>query len=383
MRRIIVTTGIRSEYNLLYPIMKAIDEHPDLELNVVVTGAHLTDSYGYTAKEIEEDGFRIVERLESLLDANSASSRVKSLAIQLMGLVQTFTRLNPDIVMAPFDREEAITVALAGTYLNIPIAHVGGGDRTFGNADDYIRHAVTKLAHIHFAITQKSAKRITGMGEEPWRVHCVGDPGLDKYVLTEYISPEELSNRLDFDITQKPLLTLIHNPMTSEIDKAKTQMEITMQAITEMGYTTVVIYPNSDPGGREMIDVIEDYVKESSIIKAYKNLSRDKFVTLMRICDVLVGNSSCGILEAPFLKLPVVNIGIRQQEREHAENVIFVPHDREAIVEGVKKALSQEFRQKVKKCENPYGDGKTGPRIAEILSKVEIAPQLLQKKMTD
>ena len=381
MRRIIVITGIRSEYNLLYPIMKAIDEHPDLELNVVVTGAHLTDSYGYTAKEIEGDGFRIVERLESLLDANSVSSRVKSLAIQLMGLVQTFTRLNPDIVMAPFDREEAITVALAGTYLNIPIAHVGGGDRTFGNADDYIRHAVTKLAHIHFAATQKSAKRITRMGEEPWRVHCVGNPGLDKFVLTEHISPEELSNRLDFDITRKPLLTLIHNPMTSEIDKAKTQMEVTMQAITELGYTTVVIHPNSDPGGREMIDVIEDYVKESSIIKAYKNLSRDKFVNLMRICDVLVGNSSCGILEAPFLKLPVVNIGIRQVEREHAGNVIFVPHDREAIKRAVKRALRSDFKQKVNDCSNPYGDGKTGPRIAEILSQIEITPQLLQKRM--
>lgn len=382
MRKIIVITGIRSEYNLLYPIMKAIDEHPDLELGIVVTGAHLTDSYGYTVKEIEEDGFRIVERIESLLDANSSSSRVKSAAIQLMGLVQTFTRINPDIVIAPFDREEAITVALAGTYMNIPVAHVGGGDRAFGNADDYIRHAVTKLAHIHFATTQKSVKRITRMGEEPWRVYCVGNPGLDKYLLTEYLSPEELSKGLDFDVAQKPLLLLIHNPITTEIDKAKIQMEITMQAIGDLGCRTAVIYPNSDPGGREMIKVIETYAGELDFIKTFKNLSRDKFVNLMRVCDVLVGNSSCGILEAPFLKLPVVNIGVRQQEREHSESVIFVPHNREAIRQAIKRALSSEFKQKIKNCSNPYGDGKTAPRIAEILSKIEITPQLLQKKIT-
>ncbi len=381
MRRIAVVTGIRSEYSLLYPVMKAIDEHPDLELNVVVTGAHLADSYGYTVKEIEEDGFKIADRIESLLDANSASSRVKSVAVQLMGLVQTFTRLNPDIAIAPFDREEAIAVALAGVYMNIPVAHIGGGDRTFGNADDYVRHAVTKLAHVHFATTEKSAERIIRMDEEPWRVHCVGNPGLDKYVLTGDVSPEELSNRLDFDITRKPLLLLIHNPMTTEIDKARMQMEATMQAIRELGYTTVVIYPNSDPGGREMIRVIEDYARELSFIKAFKNLARDKFVNLMRTCDVLVGNSSCGILEAPFLKLPVVNIGIRQQDREHADNVIFVPHDKAAIKEAVKQALSSEFKQQVKNCPNPFGDGSAGQRIVKVLADIRITPELLRKRI--
>ena len=382
MKKIAVVTGIRSEYNLLYPIMKAIDEHPDLELNIIVTGAHLTDSYGGTVKEIVEDGFHIVEHIESLLDADSASSRVKSAAIQLAGLAQTFIRINLDIVIAPFDREEAITVALAGTYMNIPIAHVGGGDRAFGNADDYIRHAVTKLAHIHFAITQKSAERIVKMGEEPWRVHCVGNPGVDKYVLTEYISAEELGKRLNFDITQKPLLVLIHNPMTTEIDKARIQMEVTMQAIRDLGYRTVVIYPNSDPGGREMIKVIDDYASELDFIKAFKNLSRDEFVNLMRKCDLLVGNSSCGILEAPFLKLPVVNIGIRQQEREHAENVIFVPHDKEAIKQAVKQALSPEFKRQVGSCTNPFGDGSAGQEIVQILANVKITPELLQKKIT-
>jgi GDP/UDP-N,N'-diacetylbacillosamine 2-epimerase (hydrolysing) len=382
MRKIAVVTGIRSEYNLLYPIMKAIEAHPNLELNLIVTGAHLADSYGGTVKEIEEDGFTIAERIESLLDTNTASSRVKSAAIQLAGLVQTFTRIKPDIAIAPFDREEAITVALAGVYMNMPVAHIGGGDRTYGNADDYVRHAVTKLAHLHFTTTKNNAERIIKMGEEPWRVHCTGNPGLDKYVFTPHLSADELGKRLNFDIKQKPLLLLIHHPITTEIDKAGMQMEVTMQAIKELGYATVIIYPNSDPGGREMIKVIEKYAGELGFIKTFKNLPRVEFINLMRTCDALVGNSSCGILESPLLKLPVVNIGVRQQEREHADNVIFVAHDKDAITGAIKKALSAEFRKAAAKCVNPYGDGKASDRIVKVLNEVTIDARLLQKKIT-
>ena len=363
--------------------MKAIEEHPDLELSLVVTGAHLSDTYGHTIEEIEKDRFEIAEQIESLLDANSASSRIKSAAIQLMGLVQTFTRLKPDIVIAPFDREEAINVALAGTYMNIPIAHVGGGDRVVGNVDDYVRHAVSKLAHVHFSTTQKNAERLIKMGEEPWRVHCVGNTGLDNYLLTDYISPQELSKKMDFDVTEKPLILLIQHPVSTEIEECKIQMEITMESIKDLGYKTVVIYPNSDGGGRNMIKVIDKYSSELDFIKAFKNLSRDIFVNLMKICDVLVGNSSCGITEAPFIKLPVINIGTREREREHAENVIFVPNDKEAIKDAIKKALyDEDFKRKVKNCKNPYGDGKAGILIADILSKIKADKKLLQKRLT-
>lgn len=383
MKKITVVTGIRSDYNILYPIMKAIDEHPELELSVVVTGAHLADSYGYTIKEIEKDGFEIADKIESLLDADSASSRIKSAAIQLMGLVQTFTRLKPDIVIAPLDREEAITVALAGSYMNIPIAHVGGGDRVVGNVDDYIRHAVSKLAHIHFPTTQKNAERLIKMGEEPWRVHCVGNAGLDSYLLTKYIPPQALSKKLDCDVTEKPLILLIQHPVSTEIEESKIQMEITMEAIKDLRYKTAIIYPNSDGGGRDMIKVIDRYSSELDFIKAFKNLPRDTFVNLMKTCDVLVGNSSCGILEAPLIKRPVVNIGLRQQEREHAENVIFVPYDKEAVKKAIEKALyDEDFKDKVKNCKNPYGDGKAGVRIADILSKIKIDKKILQKKIT-
>jgi GDP/UDP-N,N'-diacetylbacillosamine 2-epimerase (hydrolysing) len=382
MKKIAVVTGIRSEYNLLYPIMKAIEGHPNLELSLVVTGAHLSDTYGYTINEIKKDGFEIAEQIESLLDASSTSSRIKSAAIQLMGLVQTFTRLKPDIVVAPFDREEAINVALVGTYMNIPIAHVGAGDRVVGNVDDYIRHAVSKLAHIHFTTTKKNAERLIKMGEEPWRVHCVGNPGLNNYLLTEYISPQELSKKLNFDVTQKPLILLIQHPASTEIEESKIQMEITMEAIEDSGYKTVVIYPNSDGGGRDMIKVINRSSSELDFIKAFKSLPRDIFVNLMKTCDVLVGNSSCGIVEAPFIKLPVINIGLRQQEREHAENVIFVPYDKEAINEAIEKAMSQEFKQELKNCKNPYGDGKASGRIVKLLSEINIDKKLLQKQIT-
>lgn len=381
MRKIAIVTGIRSEYSLLYPVMKAIAADPLLELTLIVTGAHLSHSFGHTVDEIEKDGFEIAERIESLLDASSLASRAKSAAIQLMGLVQAFTRQSPDIVLAPYDREEALTVAVAGTYMNIPVVHLGGGDRTFGNADDYVRNAVTKLAHIHFVTTRESADRIIRMGEELWRVHCVGNPGLDKYVLTESIPTEELGRQLDFDLTRRPLLVLLHHPMTTEVCQARAQMEIVIQAVEELSYRTVIIYPNSDPGSREMIQVIEDRTGGTDLIKVFKNLPKGIFTNLMKTCDVLVGNSSCGILEAPFLKLPVVNIGIRQQEREHADNVIFVSHRKEEIKKAVEKALTTEFKQHVQKCANPFGDGTAGQKIAQILGEVPINTELLQKRI--
>lgn len=180
-RKVLAVTGIRSEYDILFSPMKAIYDHPDLELQVLVTGAHLAPRFGGTVRQIEEDGFPIVECLESLLDSDTASSRIKSAAIQLMGLIQALVRLKPDFLLVCGDREEAIMGAVAGAYMNIAVAHIGGGDLVIGNVDDSVRHAVTKLAHLHFTFTKESAERILRMGEEPWRVHCVGNPGLDRF----------------------------------------------------------------------------------------------------------------------------------------------------------------------------------------------------------
>src|SRR3989338_8328892 len=252
-RKIAIVTGIRSEYSLLYPLMKNIQKSPFLELKLFVTGAHLSESFGLTVREIEKDSFPIEERIESLVDSNTGSGRIKGAAIQLVGLINAFQRVKPDIIIAPFDREEAITAALAGSYMNIPVAHVGGGDRTAGNVDDYVRHAVTKLAHLHFASTGNNRKRIIRMGEEPWRVYNVGNLGLDKYGIIKKIPVKKLAQVLKIDITKKPLMVLIHNPLSTDDAETGRQIAVIMQVIDKLKVQTVAIYPNSDAGCHEII----------------------------------------------------------------------------------------------------------------------------------
>jgi GDP/UDP-N,N'-diacetylbacillosamine 2-epimerase (hydrolysing) len=382
-RRIAALTGIRSEYDLLFASLKAIHERADLELQVIATGAHLASRFGLTVLEIERDGFPIVDRIESLLDSDSPGSRARSAGLQLAGIVPVLERLLPDVLLVCGDREEAIVGALAGAYMNIAVAHLAGGDLVVGNVDDSVRHAVTKLAHLHFPFSEESAERIRRLGEEPWRIHRVGNPGLDRLRLLPELSREALSQRLAFDLTVGPVILLIQHVISSEVPAAGVQMRTTLEAIAELGHRTLVGYPNSDAGSREIIAVIEEYAAAFPFIKVYRNLPRLEFVNLLRTADVLVGNSSLGILEAPFLKLPVVNIGNRQKQRQHAANVLFVPHEREAIRDAVTRALhNEEFRSEVKNCENPFGDGRAGERVAAVLAELAIDRRLLVKRWT-
>ena len=381
-RKIAIVTGIRSEYSLLYPLMKKIKESSSLNLKLFVTGAHLSRDFGFTVREIEKDGFPIEQRIKSLVDCNTTAGRVKGAAVQLLEIVKAFERIKPDIAIAAFDREEAITVALAASYMNIPIAHVGAGDRVTGNVDDYVRHAVTKLAHVHFAATENNKKRIIKMGEESWRVYNVGNPGLDKYRMIQDIPVDRLKKILKFDITKPPLLVVLHNPLSTESDKAGEETRIIMKAIGRLKFQTIVIHPNSDAGCIDIVKVI-DFYRSRKFIKIFKNLPKEVFINLMRNCDCLIGNSSCGILEAPLLKLPVVNIGMRQGGRERASNVIFTDYKKKNIEKAIHKALyDKRFKGSLKKCKNPYGDGFTAERIVKALSSLKLDKKLLQKKIT-
>ncbi len=381
-RSVLFTTGIRSEYDILYPVVKAVEAHPKLEARMIVTGAHLTEFYGHTASLIEEDGIEVVAKIESLLTSDTRLGRVKSAAIQLMSIVDVFTHIGPDIVVAMGDREEALTVAMAGAYMGIPTAHIGGGDYADdGNIDNSVRHAVTRLAHVHLVTTERSAKRLGQMGEEAWRIHVVGAPGLDRILTTPVIPKQELEKYLRFELTEEPLILVIQHPISTEIDQAAEQMKTTLEAIAPLGLQTVVIHPNSDAGNRRMVEVIQDFSRRYGYLHPYRTLRREIFVNLMRLAGVLVGNSSCGIIEAPLLKLPAVNIGRRQTGREHAENVIFTPHDKSAISEAIQTALHDEdFRHRVENCQNPYGDGQAGERIARLLADLELDESLVGKR---
>ena len=376
-------TGIRSEYDIMSSVYRAIDDHPDLELKLVVTGAHLSEAFGYTVTEVLADGFFVADKIESLVNGDNDSSRVKGMAIQLQGLVQTVVRIKPDMLLVLGDREESMTTALIGAYMNIPVIHISGGDRVIGNVDDQVRHAVTKLAHLHLVTSNESAERVLRLGEQPFRVINVGNPGLDRLLKVPALNAADLSIRLGFKIVHgEPLLMVIQHVISSEIEHAYQQMKVTLDAIKGLGLPTVLSYPNSDAGGQKMIQAILDYEALPNLYTA-KNIPRLEFVNLMRHASCLLGNSSAGILEAPSLKLPVVNVGNRQKGRLHAENVKFVPHDKEQIIKAVRHAIyNKEYRKKIDNCSNPYGNGQSSKKIAEIIASLSINKKLLIKDIT-
>ena len=382
-RKILAITGIRSEYDIMSSVFSTIDSHPLFDLELVVTGAHLSENYGFTINEIKADGFKIADEIENLINGNTDSSRVKGLAVQLQGLVQTVSRVRPDFLLVLGDREESLTTAIVGAYMNIPVAHIAGGDRVVGNVDDQVRHAVTKLAHIHFVTNQESYDRVIKMGEQSFRVFNVGNPGLDRLLSTPELSVSQIAQRLGLKISEEePYILLIQHVISTEIGQAYEQMQITLEAVKKLRIKTVLSYPNSDAGSQQIIRAIQDYAFLDNLHIA-RNIPRLEFVNLMRKAACLLGNSSAGILEAPLLKLPVVNVGNRQKGRLHAENVQFVPHNVESICQAVKKAIfDQEYRGFVAKCTNPYGDGHSSKRIANILAEVPIDEKLLIKDVT-
>jgi UDP-hydrolysing UDP-N-acetyl-D-glucosamine 2-epimerase len=379
MRKIAAVTGTRAEYGVSKSIFTAIQKHPNLELELIVTGMHLSKEFGYTFKEIKRDRFKTAI-LNTLYSEDTGAAMTRTIGRCVLQLADTLEDMKPDILLVLTDLGHTLAGAIVGAYMNIPVAHISGGDVS-GTVDEPVRHAITKLSHIHFPATKKSAERIIKMGEESWRVHIVGAPGLDSILNEKLIVCEEIAKKYNLDLA-KPVVLMVQHPVTTECDEAAKQIRETLNAIVELKHQTVLIYPNADAGGRRMIKVIKKYEKYP-FIKTFKSLPHKEYLSLMKIADVMVGNSSSGIVEAPSFHLPVVNIGTRQEGRERAGNVIDVDYDKNKIIKAVKKALHDEkFKAKVKKCKSPYGDGKASQRIVKILSEIKIDKKLLQKRMT-
>ncbi|HJH25393.1 MAG TPA: UDP-N-acetylglucosamine 2-epimerase (hydrolyzing) [Methanophagales archaeon] len=378
-RKILYITGTRADYGLMKSVLKKIKKHPKLELEIVATGMHLMEEFGMTRNEIKQDGFKIHE-----IDATYENDNKESMANFIGRFIQLLTRkvkeIKPDIILLLGDRGEMLAGSIVGAYLTIPVAHVHGGEIT-STVDEFSRHAITKLAHIHFSATENSAERIIKMGEDPSNVFVVGAPGLDSILNENLIEPTKLSEKYNLNLS-KPILLVVQHPVTMPVNDAPDQIRETLEAISELKHQTVLIYPNADAGGRRMIEIIKEYEKYP-FIKTFKSILHKEYLSLMKIVSVMVGNSSSGIIEAPSFGLPVVNIGSRQEGRQRAENVIDVDYDKEKIKAAIKKALyDEDFKEKVKNCKNPYGDGKAGVRIADILSKIKIDKNLLQKRLT-
>ncbi len=377
-------TGSRAEYDILHPVIQAVSNSSTLKPELVVTGSHLAPIFGLTVKEVEADGFHVVAKIDNLLASDSDAARAKSAAIQLQGLVDVVAHRRPDFLVVVGDREEAITVALTGGYLDVPVVHIAGGDTADDfNIDNSIRHAVTKLAHLHMTASAGSADRVARLGEEPWRIHQVGAPGLDRLVEEPIIDLPCIWQMMNVAPVEGPFLVMIQHPLLPEMDDAERQMKATLDAVVATGLPVFISSPNSDPGNHAMSRLLSEYSNKHTQLTAYKNLSRAVFVNLMRNASALVGNSSCGIIEAPLLKLPTVNVGSRQVGREHGGNVEFVDYDAPAIEAAVMRAVFDEaYRADVGKAENPYGDGTAGQKICDAMLRETDRRKLLQKRNT-
>jgi GDP/UDP-N,N'-diacetylbacillosamine 2-epimerase (hydrolysing) len=375
-KKILAVTGIRSEYDIIYPVLKELQESENFDLKVVVTGAHLSDWHGFTVNKIREDGFEIVDQIDYLLMTNRKTQRSKGIGVLIEGLTQTVERVEPDFLIFVGDREESIATCVVGNYMEVLVAHIGGGDPVYGNSDDPVRMACSKLAHIHFAFADEYAKNIEKLGEEKYRICFTGNPALNNLIETKVLDRKALSEYLDMDIENNDYIVVLKHPLSSEMQDSYEQMRITMEAVSEFSTSNKVkivgIYPNTDPGSYDILKAIDENSNEN--IRFYKTLDREIFVNLMRNTRALVGNSSMGILEAPLYKLPVVNIGNRQQGRLNAGNVEFVNYNKQEILNAISKAcFDNKYRDYVSNLDNPYGDGFAHKKIVKFLDSINIS----------
>ena len=382
MRTIGVVTVARSDYGASLPILRRLQADSAFRLHVIAAGMHLSPEFGLTAKTIEEDGFPIGERVEMLSSSDTPEGIATSMGRGLQGFARSFARIRPDLVVVFGDRFEMHAAALAALPFAIPVAHIAGGELTEGAMDDALRHSMTKLSHLHFVATEAYAKRVLQLGEAPWRVIVSGAPQLDTIVQTTLMSQEELGRVFGLRVDPRPLLVTYH-PVTLEHEQTAWQVEELLEALRAAQQPVVFTMPNADTSHRVISRLIEAFVRRHALAQFTPNLGTRGYLSMMRAAAAMVGNSSSGIIEAPSFELPVVNIGTRQQGRIRAENVIDVGYRREQILEGIRQALSPQFRARLRGVVNPYGDGHAAQRIVERLTTVALDARLIQKRFVD
>jgi UDP-hydrolysing UDP-N-acetyl-D-glucosamine 2-epimerase len=381
-RKIAVVTGTRAEYGILYWVLREIQRRPSLGLQLLVTGMHLSPEFGLTYRQIEKDGFPITEKVEILMSSDSEAAISTSIGLGIMGFANAFERVRPDILVLLGDRFESLAAATAALVARIPIGHIAGGHRTEGAMDEAIRHSITKMSHLHFTSIPTYRDRMVQMGEQPDRVFLTGTPSLDGIRLLQLHDRSELEETLGLDLSD-PIFLVVYHPVTLENMTAGWQMDELLTALAQFGRRCVFIMPNADTGGRIILHKIREFVESNATSKAFVNLERDLYLNLMRFADVMVGNSSSGIVEAPSFELPVVNIGDRQRGRLRVGNVIESGYSAGSVMEAIERALDPSFKESLRGLTNPHGDGYTSKRIVDILEHVELGEGLLKKKFHD
>ena len=374
-KKIAVFTGTRAEYGLLYWLMQDIKNDPTLELQVLVSGMHLSPEFGLTWQQIEEDGFKIDEKVEILLSSDSAVGVVKSIGLGLIGFADALTRMKPDLIIILGDRYEAFAAAQAAMFLRIPIFHLHGGEITEGAYDDAIRHAITKLSYLHGVSTEEYRTRVIQLGEEPNRVYNVGALGLEHLHRTNLLGLAELSKSLNFAL-DCPYFLVTYHPVTLADESPKCSFEALLDALDEFKeYKIIITYPNSDDGGRQIIPILEQYAKnQAGRVFAIPSLGQLRYLSALKHSTMVIGNSSSGIIEAPSFGVPTINIGSRQNGRLAADSVFNCLPNKNAIVEAIKAACQMKVKLNSVKIDNPYGEGDSSKKIINAVKALDFNP---------
>lgn len=366
-RTICVITGTRAEYGLLFRLMKEIQMDDELELQLIVTGMHLSPEFGLTYKQIEEDGFLINERVEMLISGDTPSSIAKSIGLGTIGFADAFDRLKPDLLVLLGDRFELLSAAQAAMVLKIPIAHISGGELTEGAIDESIRHAITKMSHLHFPANEEYRNRIIQLGEQPKNVFNVGDPGVENIRKMELLSIDELNNFYGMQLNKIFLVTF--HPSTLENQSAEEQINNLLLALDFFPeYQIIFTKSNADSGGRKINELIDDYTARNPVrVKSFFSLGQLRYLSTLNHSSVVIGNSSSGIVEAPVFLKPTVDIGDRQKGRLKANSIISCAPTVDEIVRSIRCALSDNFQQKLKYIDLKYNGFTTSNDIKEII----------------
>ncbi len=376
-RRIGVVTTSRADYSHLYWPLRELADHPDVELGVFVLGPHLSPEFGSTIEEIERDGFPIQARIECLLSSDTDTGMAKTIGLAILSLADALTAWRPDLLLLIADRYEMLAPASTALALRIPIAHIEGGEISQGAIDDAVRNALTKLAHIHFTSTETARRRVIAMGEEPWRVHRAGAPSLDHFRRSKLLTRSALEQRLGLELTSPTLITAWH-PVTILRD-TNAEADALFAALAEAPGQLIFVYPNADAGSYALIERTRALAEARAHAHIFVNLDAVTYWSLLGQADALVGNSSSGIMEAASFALPVVNVGIRQQGRERARNVIDAAAETGAIRAAIDRASSREFREGLAGMTNPYGEGTAATTIAQVLTRVSLESLLIKQ----
>lgn len=384
MKKICVVTGTRAEYGLLRPLIKRIKEDNDLQLQLVATGMHLSPEFGLTYKEIEEDGFIIDEKVEILLSSDTAVGISKSMGLAMIGFADIFERLKPDMLVILGDRYEIFAATSAAMTARIPIAHIHGGETTEGAIDEVMRHSITKMSYLHFTSTEEYRKRVIQLGEEPSRVFNVGAIGIESIKTLYLLDKKELEESIKFKFGEKTALITFH-PVTLEDDTSKKQFKDLLNVLDRFPNLKLIFTKaNSDTNGRIINYMIDEYVNENkNRAISFTSMGQLRYLSAMRYSDIVIGNSSSGIIETPTFKVPTINIGDRQKGRIQAGNIINCKPIEKAIYKSIELGLSDSFEKKIENVKNPYGEGNVTEGILHIIKDFTGKNINLKKKFYD